>query len=381
MFTKIIKNMSIGKLIKQPEGYTAFILDKFPNEQLLNFSQEISTKAALAERLIGKLDGITYVLPDADFFISMYILKDATSSAQIEGTRATMMDALEMTAGINIKDTDADDILYYIKALNYGSERLKEFPFTLRFIRELHRELMTGARSSHFADPGEFRKSQNWIGGINLQNASFVPPPPADMNNALADLEEFIHAKQLMPVMQAGILHAQFETIHPFLDGNGRAGRLLITLFLYERAILEKPVLFLSSFFKRNQQLYYDKLSAYHNNKIEDWIHFFLDGVIETANQGIETSKKITMLREIDMRKIQALGKREATSGVSFLQQLFKTPVTSISVAMLSMNYSRAGAGKLIDRFVELEILKRVNENAKYGKTYIYKRYIELFND
>ena len=373
--------MTIGKLIKQPDGYTAFIPDKFPNEQLLEFSQEIITKAAHAERLIGKLDGITHVLPDVDFFISMYVLKDATSSAQIEGTRATMMDALEMNAGVNVRDTDADDILFYIKALNYGSERLKEFPFTLRFIRELHKELMIGARSTHFADPGEFRKSQNWIGGANLKSASFVPPPPAEMLNALADFEKFIHDKQLMPVLQAGVLHAQFETIHPFLDGNGRTGRLLITLFLYERAILEKPVLFLSSFFKKNQQLYYDKLNAYHNNKTNDWIHFFLDGVIETAHEGIEVSKKITMLRETDMRKIQALGKREATSGVLFLQQLFKAPVVNISTVMRQMEYSRVGAGKLIDRFVELEILKPFDENAKYGKTYVYKRYIEIFND
>ncbi len=373
--------MLIGKIIKQPEGYNAFIPDKFPNEKLLDFQPDIIAKAANAERLIGKLDGITHVLPDADFFLSMYVIKDATSSAQIEGTRATMMDALEMSAGVNVKDTDADDILFYIKALNYGTNRLKEFPFTLRFIRELHKELMTGARSSHFSDPGEFRRSQNWIGGANLQNASFVPPPVISMNNALSDLENFIHNKQLMPVLQAGILHAQFETIHPFLDGNGRAGRLLITLFLYERAVLEKPVLFLSTYFKKNQQLYYDKLSAYHNNKTSDWIHFFLDGVIETANQSIETSKKITALREMDMRKIQALGKREATSGVLFLQQLFRNPVVTTTTVINSMNYSRVGSSKLIERFVELDILRPFDENAKYGKTYVYKRYIDIFND
>ncbi|MES2592274.1 MAG: Fic/DOC family N-terminal domain-containing protein [Bacteroidota bacterium] len=183
--------MTIGKYIKQTEEYNAFIPDAFPTAALLNFSPEIVAKAALAERLIGKLDGITHVLPDSDFFLSMYIVKDATSSAQIEGTRATMMDALEMSAGINMKNTDADDILYYIKALNYGTQRLKEFPFSLRFIRELHKELMTGARSSHFANPGEFRKSQNWIGGATLKDASFIPPPEAPMNQALTDLENY----------------------------------------------------------------------------------------------------------------------------------------------------------------------------------------------
>ena len=373
--------MAIGKNIKQVEGYNAFIPDPFPDSVLLNFSPEIIAKAAHAERLIGKLDGITHVLPDSDFFLSMYIVKDATSSAQIEGTRATMMDALEMSAGVNVKNTDADDILYYIKALKYGCERLKEFPFSLRFIRELHEKLMTGARSSHFANPGEFRKSQNWIGGATLKDASFIPPPEAAMNSALTDLEKFIHNNTLMPVVQAGILHAQFETIHPFLDGNGRTGRLLITLFLFERAILEKPVLFLSSFFKKNQQLYYDKLNAYHNNKTSEWLHFYLDGVIETANQSIETSKRITELRETDMRKIQSLGKREASSGVLFLQHLFKNPICTNSIVASTMEYSRAGASKLIERFVGLEILKPLDETTMYGKTYIYKNYTNIFSE
>jgi len=372
--------MALGKLVKQPEGYQAYIPEFFPASSLLEFPQEILAKAALAERLIGKLDGITHILPDADFFLSMYVLKDATSSAQIEGTRATLMDALEMNAGINIRDTDADDILHYIQALNYGTKRLKGFPFSLRFIRELHNELMTGARSSHFPDSGEFRKSQNWIGGTNPQNASFVPPPVHAMQNALADLEKFIHNDQIIPVLHAGLLHAQFETIHPFLDGNGRTGRLLITLLLFERSVLERPVLFLSSYFKKYQQLYYDKLNAYHHNKVNEWLNFFLDAVIETAKESIDTSKKITALREEDMRKIQALGKREAASGVLFLQYLFKNPITSNSMAVKTMQFSRSGAAKLLARFIELDILKPLDDTAKYGKTFRYKKYIDIFN-
>lgn len=373
--------MSIGKPIKQAEGYIAFIPDLFPQPELLEFSPEILLKTVTAERLIGKLDGIAHTLPDADFFISMYIVKDATHSAQIEGTRATMMDALEMKAGINVKDTDANDILYYIKALNYGITRLKDFPFCLRFIRELHSELMTDARSTHFADPGEFRKSQNWIGGVTINDASFVPPPIHEMNRSLSDLEKFIDNKTIMPVLQAGLLHAQFETIHPFLDGNGRTGRLLITLFLYERTLLEKPVLFLSSFFKKHQQLYYNKLNAYHNNRPEEWLHFYLDGLIETAKQGIETSKKIAELREEDMRKIQALGKREASSGVEFLKFLYKNPVTSAGTVAKEMDFSRSGTAKLIERFIELEILKPLDESTKYGKTYSYDKYLSIFSD
>jgi Fic family protein len=307
----------------------------------------------------------------------MYIIKDATHSAQIEGTRATMMDALEMSAGVNLKETDAEDILFYINALNYGTKRLGEFPFSLRFIRELHQVLMTGARASHFADPGQFRKSQNWIGGTNLQNAAFVPPPVHCMYEALGDLEKFIHNSKLMPVLQAGILHAQFETIHPFLDGNGRTGRLLITLLLFEKAVLENPVLFLSSFFKKHQQLYYRKLSAYHHNKTNEWLHFFLDGVIETAKESIDASKKITSLYEADMRKLQALGKREAASGVL----LYRNPIVSNAKAVDAMKFSRVGATKLIERFVELEILQPMDEEVKYAKTYIYGRYVDIFND
>lgn len=373
--------MAIGRRIKQSSGYYAFIPEPFPSDPLLEFSPEIIAKAARAERLIGKLDGITHILPDVDFFINMYVVKDATSSAQIEGTKATMMDALELNAGIASQSSDADDILHYIKALNYGKERLKNFPFSLRFIKELHGVLMTEARSTHFSDPGSFRTSQNWIGGTTLQNASFIPPPVYEMNIALADLEKFIHNTDLMPVLQAGILHAQFETIHPFLDGNGRTGRLLITLFLFQRAILEKPVLFLSSYFKTHQHLYYTKLDAYHRNEVEQWLHFYLDGIIETSNQSIEMSKQITALREADMRKIQALGKREAGSGVSFLQILFTDPIINISTAAQKMKFTRVGAGKLIDRFVELKILEPLNENAKWGKSFIYRNYIHIFKE
>lgn len=373
--------MAIGKNVLQANGYEAFIPEKFPAPEILELDKELLQKAALAERLIGKLDGITHILPDVDFFLSMYIIKDATYSAQIEGTRATIMDALEMDAGVNVKDTDADDILFYIKALNYGILRLKDFPFSLRFIREIHKELMMGARSSHFSDPGEFRRSQNWIGGTSPSNAAFVPPPPEVMDAALNQLEQFINNSNVMPIVHAALLHAQFETIHPFLDGNGRTGRLLITLFLYQRALLEKPVLFLSSYFKKHQQLYYDRLNGYHHNRVTDWLHFFLDAVIATANESIDTSKKITLLREQDMRKLQALGKREAGSGVLLLQQLFKMPLVSTGTVMKAMEYTRGGATKLIERFVQLDILRQKDETSRYGKTYIYKDYISIFNE
>jgi Fic family protein len=373
--------MSIGQILQNTGGYKSFVPASFPADELLRLSPEIIAKAATAERLIGKLDGITHTLPDANFFISMYILKDATYSAQIEGTKATMMDALELEAGFQNHETDADDILFYIKALNYGIARLTNFPFSLRFIRELHKELMTNARSSHFSDPGEFRRSQNWIGGTNLQNAAYVPPTTEDMQKALTDLEGFIHRTDIIPIVHAALTHAQFETIHPFLDGNGRTGRLIISLFLYQRQILEKPVLFLSSYFKKHQQLYYQKLDGYHNNQVNEWLNFFLDAVIETANESIETSKKITSLIETDMRKIQALGKREATSGVVLLQSLFKTPLVTSASAARIMKYTRTGAQKVIDRFIELDILQPRSETEKYGKIFFYKKYVDIFNN
>jgi Fic family protein len=372
--------MIIGKFVKQSEGFKAFIPEPFPPAELLTFSPEIITKAGVAERMVGKLDGASRNLPDADFFLNMFIVKDATSSSQIEGTRATMMDALEMQAGVNVKDTDADDIIHYIGALDYGTRRMKELPFSLRLIRELHKVLMEDARSTQFASPGEFRKSQNWIGGANPANAAFVPPPVNELSRALGDLEKFIHTDKLMPVLQSGIIHAQFETIHPFLDGNGRTGRLMIALFLYERAVLQKPVLFLSSYFRKHQQLYYDKLNAWHHGRVNEWLHFYLDAVIETAEKSVTTSEKINTLREQDMRKVQSLGKREATSGVQYLHLLYKSPLSSISLAAKAMNFSRSGAQKLIERFVELGILVPMPASGN-THVYSYKRYIDIFNE
>ena len=371
--------MVLGKFIKQPGGFKAFIPGDFPPKELLNFSPEILAKAALAERLTGKLDGITQTLPDADFFLAMYVAKDAAFSSQIEGTRATLMDALELDAGVQTKETDADDILFYIRALNYGMKRLKKFPLSLRFVRELHKELMTGGRTSQFADPGEFRHSQNWIGGTNPANAAFVPPPMEPMHKALNDWEKFVHRENIMPLLQVGLLHAQFETIHPFLDGNGRTGRLIIALFLFERTVLEKPVLFLSSYFKKHRQLYYDRLNDYHYSRVEPWLHFFLDGIIETAGESIDVSKKINVLRQADMQKIQSLGKREAASGVLLLHQLFKTPIVTAATVAAHTGFSRLGAQKVIDRFVAKGILKPKDESVKYGKTYIYREYVSLF--
>ncbi len=373
--------IEIGKNQKQKEGFSSFVPGQFPPKGIFDLSQQILIKAANADRLIGKLDGITDTLPDVDFFLSMFVIKDATSSSQIEGTRATMIDAIEMEAGLESKKTtDADDILFYIKSLNYGVKRLESFPMSLRFIRDLHSKLMTGARSTQFANPGEFRKTQNWIGGTRPDNARFIPPQIDVMNRSLNDLEGFLRTTdQTLPLIQIAIVHAQFETIHPFLDGNGRTGRLLITMFLFWRGFLERPVLFLSSYFKKHQKTYYLRLNEYHDGEVEKWVDFFLDGIIETAKEAVIASKKIIKLREEDMGNIIALSKRESESGVLVMQKLYAQPIITTRSIMEWTNFSRPGAQKLVDRFIEIGILQVQNEAKTYDKSYVYKKYLEIF--
>ncbi len=376
--------IEIGKNIQQTEGFKAFIPNPFPPKAGFNFNSVILKKNDQAARLLGKLDGITKLLPDADFFLLMYLRKDATSSSQIEGTRATMIDAIEADAKININvPEDVDDILHYISALNYGIKRvtIDDFPISLRFIKELHGKLMSSARATHFADPGEFRKSQNWIGGIRPDNARFVPPPVNAMKNSLSDLEKFLHTDDsTLTIIKAAIIHAQFETIHPFLDGNGRTGRMLTTFYLWQQGFLEKPVLFLSSFFKKHQKVYCEKLFGYHNGKIADWVDFFLDGVIEIANEAIDIVSKITELREKDRQKIQKLGTRASESATMILPKLYGQPIVNVAVIRKWTGFTRAGAQNVIDRFIEMDILIPKDQDKKYGQSYMYKKYLDIFN-
>lgn len=376
-----MNKIQICKKLQQPTGYESSVPESFPKAELFEVSQNILLKAVEAERLIGKLDGITLTLPDINFFLRMFSYKDATSSAQIEGTQATMADALEVSAEIENNQTDASDIVFYINALEYGIERLEDFPISLRFIREIHKKLMDGARSTHFADPGEFRKSQNWIGGTNLTNATFIPVPHTEMNKALNDLEKFIYDETAtLPIISIAYVHAQFETIHPFLDGNGRVGRLLITFLLMKKGVLEKPVLFLSSYFKKHKKVYYDKLSGYHDNgDVFEWVEFFLDGVIETAKEAIETSSEIRKIRDKDMEKIQGLSKRESESGVKVLNYLFQYPIVTTKSVMKATGFTRAGAQRVIDRFIGLGILVEEEKGTNYDVKYTYEEYFMAF--
>jgi len=375
--------VEIGKNVQQTKDFKAFIPNPFPPKGGFNFDSKILKKNDQATRLLGKLDGITKLLPDADFFLLMYLRKDASSSSQIEGTRATMIDAIEAEAKVNANiPEDVDDILHYIKALNYGMKRvaIDDFPITLRFVKELHSKLMSQARATHFSNPGEFRKSQNWIGGTRPDNARFVPPPVNEMQNSLADLEKFLYVDDsVLTLIKAGIIHAQFETIHPFLDGNGRTGRMLITFYLWKEGFLEKPVLFLSSFFKKHQKLYYEKLLGYHNGQVSKWVDFFLDGVIEIANEAIDIVGKITVLREKDMQKIQKLGTRASESATMILPELYGQPIVNVSIVQKWTGFTRAGAQRVIDRFIDMDILSQKDKDKKYGQSYIYKKYLNIF--
>ena len=376
----------IGRLVQQPEGFKAFIPYAFPPAEELKLPLVIQKKHAEAMRLIGKLDGITALLPDINYFLEMFVRRDASSSSQIEGTRATLSDAIEATnvePGTDRSD-DVDDILHYIDALDYGLKRAQDFPFSLRFICELHQKLMTDARATHNAYPGEFRRTQNWIGGTMPSNARFVPPPVSDMKRSLDDFEKFIHADDnYLPLVKAGMLHAQFETIHPFADGNGRTGRMIVTMFLWYQKLLEVPVLYLSSYFKSHQDVYYERLNSYHSETgdIFGWLDFFLDGVIEIAQSSIDTCRKITELRERDMCKVQQLGKVAAPKTLDMLKLLYRMPVIGVADVIKETGYSRQGAYNMIERLMKMKILYACDDTAEYGQKYEYRDYLNLFQE
>lgn len=376
--------MKIGRYVQQPGHYKAFIPYEFPPKGIEDFSKEIIEKHSKAIRLVGKLDGITELLPDKDWFLTMFVRKDASSSSQIEGTNATMVDAIERE---NIEPTsglpeDVDDILHYIRALNYGIERLEDFPFTLRFIKELHEKLMTGARATQNPYPGEFRRTQNWIGGATLKNATYVPPTAEEMKRAMAELEKFVHAKDLgmMPLVKAGLIHAQFETIHPFNDGNGRTGRMLVTMFLWQEKLLSMPILYLSDYFKQHREIYYERLNDYRNDKVEEWTDFFLDGVIATAESAILTCEKITQLREKDMMKIQKMNKAASETSIKMLVNLYKMPIVGVADIAKWTGHTVRGAYKDIERFEREGILVPMKQGDRvYAQKWKYAEYLKLF--
>ncbi len=374
--------MIIGRLVQQAGGYKAFIPDKFPPAQPIKLNLNSQLLHAKAVLMLGKLDGITQLLPDLDFFILMYIMKEATRSSGIEGTKATMVDVIKSEAELEYKlPQDVERILHYIAAMEYGLKRLESLPLSLRFIREIHKVLMERTADAPGKTPGEFRISQNWIGGGSPNTARFIPPTPSEMHRCLDDFEKFLYAENLYPpLIKAALAHAQFETIHPFLDGNGRTGRLLTTFYLCKLGVLERPVLYLSDYFLRHREAYYDALNQYHSESgtVFAWLDFFLDGVAIISEEAIETSKEINILRQRDIAKIHALGRR-AKMGLTVLDNLFKLPIVSVRKIEDWTGLSRPQANHLVNKLIEIGILFQKDKEIKYGREFWYKNYLDLF--
>jgi Fic family protein len=338
-----------------------------------------------ADQALGRLDGATEMLPNPTLFVLMYVRKEAVLSSQIEGTQASLIDVLEfeVDATDSKNPKDVAEVVNYIAAMNLGLQRLQSLPVSLRLIREIHSRLMQGVRGEE-RTPGEFRKSQNWIGprGSTLSTARFIPPPPDDMATSLNNLERFLHDEKPKPILiKIGVAHAHFETIHPFLDGNGRVGRLLITFLLCEKGVLRQPLLYLSFYFRKNQAEYYERLQAIRDEgDWEGWLKFFLVGVRETSEEATETARRIVQMREEHRQRIQeklGLGTRNA---LTLLESLYWQPVISVQHAMRATDLAFPNANTLVSRMQEIELLHEVT-GQKRNRRFVYAPYLALFSD
>jgi Fic family protein len=352
-----------------------------PKEPSIQYDDELIYLISEANRYIGRLDEVTDTLISPKYFVYMYARKEATLSSQIEGTQATFSDLIKAEAGISdeIPD-DVKEIENYVKAVNYGFERLETLPLSLRFIREIHEILMQGVRGEN-KTPGEFRKSQNWIGGYSISTASYVPPSVEYMEQLLDNLEQFIHEENyIATLVKTALIHSQFEMIHPFLDGNGRVGRLLMAFYLANEDMLHKPTLYLSKYFKRNRQTYYECLYDIHaKGDYETWIKFFMQGIIDTSKEAINMAREISSLKENDIRKVSTLG-RSSENALVIYEGLFDKPTTTIDDIMSKLETSNATAGRLAEKLIDIGILVNINNKSR-NKVFVYKAYVDIFGD
>ncbi len=375
--------MRSGEYKKQLKGsveYMAFVPNPLPFN--LNLNDSFQMLLTSAHSALGRLDGVSDIVPNVDFFVKMYVNKEAALSSQVEGTQATLADVLKVEAKIEeiARPWDVKEIVNYINAMNHGLKRLDSLPLSLRMLKEIHLILLKGVRGME-RNPGEFRTSQNWIGGKDINTATFVPSPPQELVKLLGNLEKFFHDKTPMPsLLKTGIIHSQFENIHPFLDGNGRVGRLLVTFYLCQQKELSKPLLYLSAYFKKNRQEYYDRLHAVHEkDDIEGWLNFFLKGVIETSEEAVETARKVLKLRDEDIKKISELG-RISKNAMKVLDRLYENPFITLRHITELTGLSKSNAYNLLQKILKTEILKPIIGHKRRAKVFYHQKYFHLFS-
>lgn len=341
---------------------------------------ELNMLLSIANIKMGELNAYSQLIPDVDFFIKMHVLKEGTKSSRIEGTQTNIDEAIQKAEYIQAdKKEDWQEVQNYVQAMNHAIENLEKLPLSNRLLKETHSILLQGVRGTHKL-PGEFRQSQNWIGGSSLIDATFIPPHQDSVADLMADLERFLHNDNtpVPHLIKIGIAHYQFETIHPFLDGNGRIGRLLITLYLVSNHLLHKPTLYLSDFFERNKSLYYENLNRVRShNDLTQWLKYFLEGVRSTSENAIQTFKHIIQIRTEVEHKIISLGKKQALAK-SFLQFLYGKPITDANDVAKDLNINISTALRLIENFIKLEILIEVT-GFKRNRIFAFDDYIKLF--
>lgn len=366
---------------KQQYKYKSFIPTlvniqwEISDTQLINLLSEANIK-------LGELNAYSQLIPDIDFFIKMHVSKEATTSSRIEGTQTNIAEVLQKIENIDPeKRNDWEEVQNYILAMNQTISDLNTLPLSNRLIRKCHKILLQGVRGKHKM-PGEFRNSQNWIGGSSISDALFVPPHQTDLPELLSDFDKFLndYTNPIPHLLKIGIAHYQFETVHPFLDGNGRIGRLLITLYLVNHGLLVKPTLYLSEFFEKNKSLYYDNLSRVRtHNDLDHWLKFFLEGVKQTSINSIETFKKIILLREeIEQKELLKLGKKTKLAQ-QFIRILYSNPITDSQEVAKRLLINASTAIRLLEDFVRLEILKEVT-GYKRNRVFIFYKYMDLFS-
>lgn len=373
-----------GFFMNSAVGYKSFVPAELPPNPPIQYDDELQGLLSLADRKLGRLDGVTQILPNPELFVAMYVKKEAVLSSQIEGTQASFVDVLstEYNQADDQRHDDVKEVINYVDAMNWGLEQLASFPLSLRLIRNIHARLIHNTRGAN-KNPGEFRTSQNWIGpaGCTLNTATFVPPTVPDMNVALGDLELFIHQEDFIPVLvKIAMIHAQFETIHPFLDGNGRMGRLLITFWLCQQNILTKPLLYLSFYFKKNRAEYYDRLMAVRKNgDWENWIKFFLRGIAEVSDEATESARAILKIKE---DATNALYKKDRTNSnyQRLLNYLFEQPFIKRSDVEQYLDVSNPTAGSILEVFCQMNILVDCTPDKARNKMYAFGKYLDILN-